>query len=70
MNIFISQVLLEKMQSTFFQLLSKESVDLLDDLDVNAFKVASMDCCNFELLEKIALTGKPIFSYQQRAWPP
>ena len=40
---------------------SPSAVDLLQGFEVGAFKVASMDCCNYELLEKIASTGKPIF---------
>jgi len=37
-----------------------EEVDLLNDLGVPLFKVASMDIDNFWLLEHIAKTGKPI----------
>ena len=37
-----------------------ESVDLLDELDVPAFKVASADITNYPLLRKVARTGKPV----------
>ena len=39
---------------------SLEAVDQLDSM-VKAFKIASMDCCNLDLLEKVASKGKPIF---------
>ncbi|NQE54222.1 hypothetical protein C5S29_11565 [ANME-1 cluster archaeon GoMg3.2] len=38
----------------------KESVDLLDELDVPAFKIASGEMTNFPLLRYIAKKGKPI----------
>jgi len=37
------------------------AVDLLESLDVPAYKVASMDCTNRHLLGYIARTGKPIY---------
>ncbi|MHA2024030.1 MAG: N-acetylneuraminate synthase family protein [Candidatus Thorarchaeota archaeon] len=37
-----------------------DSVKLLDDLGVPAFKIASADITNFPLLRKVAKTGKPI----------
>ncbi|WP_147819479.1 N-acetylneuraminate synthase family protein [Salidesulfovibrio onnuriiensis] len=37
------------------------AVDLLEELDIPAYKVASMDCANHVLLERIARTGKPIY---------
>lgn len=40
---------------------SMTGVDMLDELGVSAFKVASMDCTNTPLLEKIAKKGKPMF---------
>jgi sialic acid synthase SpsE len=40
---------------------SLEAVEMLERIGVNAFKVASMDCCNRLLLKKIAKTGKPIY---------
>jgi N-acetylneuraminate synthase len=36
------------------------SVDFLSDLSVNAFKIASADLTNLELLELVADTGKPM----------
>jgi len=38
----------------------RESVDLLDDLDVPCFKVASLDVTNHPLLRYIAKKGRPI----------
>ena len=38
-----------------------ESVDLLKNLGVKAFKIASCDITNFPLIEKIAKTNLPIF---------
>ena len=38
----------------------KESVDLLDSLDVPAYKIASGDVTNWPLLEYIAKKGKPV----------
>lgn len=40
---------------------SVEAVDMLQELDVPAFKVASMDCTNKHLLGRIATTGKPVY---------
>ncbi|MFW9965376.1 MAG: N-acetylneuraminate synthase family protein [Candidatus Sifarchaeia archaeon] len=37
-----------------------DSVKLLDDLEVPAFKIASADITNYPLLRKVAKTGKPI----------
>jgi len=37
-----------------------ESVDLLDELGVPAFKIASADITNYPLLRKVARTGKPV----------
>jgi N-acetylneuraminate synthase/N,N'-diacetyllegionaminate synthase len=37
-----------------------ESVDFLNDLGVEAFKIASCDITNFPLLKKLAKTGKPL----------
>ena len=37
------------------------AVDLLEELGVPAYKVASMDCANHVLLERIARTGKPVY---------
>jgi len=37
------------------------AVDLLEELNVPAYKVASMDCTNHILLKRIARTGKPIY---------
>lgn len=37
-----------------------ESVDLLEELGVNIYKVGSGDCDNFLLLNKIIKTGKPV----------
>lgn len=37
-----------------------QSVDLLNSLNVNIFKVGSGDITNFQLLKKVALTNKPI----------
>ncbi|TFG34232.1 acetylneuraminic acid synthetase [Candidatus Thorarchaeota archaeon] len=37
-----------------------DSVKLLDDLGVPAFKIASADITNFPLLRKVAKTGKPV----------
>jgi N,N'-diacetyllegionaminate synthase len=39
---------------------SNEEVDLLDSLDVPAFKIASMDINNLPLLEYVATKGKPV----------
>jgi sialic acid synthase SpsE len=39
---------------------SKEEVDLLNELDVNFFKVASMDINNYPLLKYLAQFNKPI----------
>jgi N-acetylneuraminate synthase len=36
------------------------SVELLNNLNVNIFKIGSGDITNFQLLKKVALTGKPI----------
>ncbi len=38
----------------------RESVEYLDSLDVNLFKVASFDVVNLPLLRDLAKTGKPI----------
>jgi N-acetylneuraminate synthase/N,N'-diacetyllegionaminate synthase len=38
----------------------KESVDLLDELDVPAFKIASGEITNFPLIRHIAKKGKPV----------
>jgi len=38
----------------------EESIDLLDELGVSAFKVASTDTTNLPFLRKLALKGKPI----------
>lgn len=35
-------------------------VDTLEDLDVPAYKIASMDVTNLPLLERVNLTGKPV----------
>ena len=40
---------------------SVNGVDLLQDIGVSAFKVASMDCTNKPLLKHIARTGKPVY---------
>lgn len=40
---------------------SMKAVDLLEEIKVKAHKVASMDLNNFELLERVAKTKKPIF---------
>lgn len=39
---------------------SREEVDLLNKLDVPFFKVASMDINNIQLLEHLAVQGKPV----------
>ncbi|XDD51523.1 N-acetylneuraminate synthase family protein [Leptospira sp. WS92.C1] len=39
---------------------SKEEVDLLENLNVPFFKIASMDLNNLELLKHVAVLGKPI----------
>jgi len=38
----------------------QRSVDLLDELGIPAFKVASADCSNLPLIEHIAKKGKPV----------
>ncbi len=40
---------------------SATAVDMLQELGVPAFKVASMDCTNKHLLGRIAATGKPVY---------
>jgi N-acetylneuraminate synthase/N,N'-diacetyllegionaminate synthase len=46
---------------TFFSTAyGKESVDILEEVDVPAYKVASMDLTNLPLLRYIAATGKPM----------
>ncbi len=40
---------------------SVAAVDMLQELGVPAFKVASMDCTNKHLLGRIAATGKPVY---------
>ena len=40
---------------------SVDAVDLLEDINVPAYKVASMDCVNRHILSAIALTKKPIY---------
>lgn len=40
---------------------SIEMVEWLEQLAVGAYKIASMDCTNRELLEAVARTGKPIY---------
>jgi sialic acid synthase SpsE len=37
-----------------------KSVDLLDDLGIPAFKIASADCSNLPLVEYVAKKGKPV----------
>jgi sialic acid synthase SpsE len=37
------------------------AVDLLEEVGVSAYKIASMDCINKHLLKVVAGTGKPIF---------
>lgn len=37
------------------------AVDLLEEIKVKAYKIASMDLNNFELLQRVAKTKKPIF---------
>src|SRR3712207_2297530 len=37
-----------------------KSVDLLDDLGIPAFKIASADCSNLPLVEYVARKGKPV----------
>lgn len=39
---------------------SLAAVDMLDDIGVPAFKVASMDLTNKQLLSRVAATGKPV----------
>jgi N-acetylneuraminate synthase len=39
----------------------EDSLDALDTLDLNAYKVASTDLTNLPFLEKIARKGKPVF---------
>ena len=38
----------------------KKSVDLLNSLNVEIFKIASTDINNFQLIEYIAKKGKPV----------
>src|SRR5262249_47196215 len=46
---------------TFFSsCFSREEVDLLESLNVPAYKIASMDVNHLPLLEYVAATGKPI----------
>src|SRR5262249_27089521 len=46
---------------TFFSsCFSPEEVDLLESLDVPAYKIASMDVNHLPLLEYVAKTGKPV----------
>lgn len=40
---------------------SVEAVNLLEQVGVGAYKIASMDCMNHHLLARVAQTGKPIF---------
>jgi len=40
---------------------SIQAVELLEDIGVGAYKVASMDCTNRHLLGRIAMTGKPVY---------
>ena len=40
---------------------SIDAVDLLTEVGVSAFKIASMDCTNTMLLKKVAATGKPVY---------
>lgn len=47
---------LEFMSSPF----SQAAVDLLEELDINRYKIGSGEVTNFLMLEKIARTGKPI----------
>jgi sialic acid synthase SpsE len=37
-----------------------ESVDFLESIGISVYKLASFDIVNFELLKKIATTGKPV----------
>lgn len=37
------------------------AVDLLEEVGVGAYKIASMDCANHHLLGRVARTGKPIY---------
>lgn len=39
---------------------SLEAVELLEDLEISAYKVASMDITYIQLLKRIAQTGKPV----------
>jgi len=44
----------------FSSCFSREEVDLLESLDVPAYKIASMDVNHLPLLEYVACTGKPV----------
>jgi N,N'-diacetyllegionaminate synthase len=47
---------------TFFSsCFSEEEVELLETLDVPAYKIASMDVNHVPLLERVARTGRPVF---------
>lgn len=51
----------QELRITFFSsCFSPEEVDLLESLDVPAYKIASMDVNHLTLLEYVAKTGKPI----------
>jgi len=45
---------------TFSTPFDSGSVDLLEEIGVNLYKIASMDLVNLSLLERVASTGKPV----------
>lgn len=52
----------KKLGATLFSApFDTESVDFLMEMDVVAFKIASMDCNNIPLIRQIAKQGKPLF---------
>ena len=55
------QMVAQEYDVTFFSTAySKESVDMLEELNVPLYKVASMDLTNLPLIKYVAVTGKPI----------